>query len=160
MTEEERWLKVEEIVRRVIKEEIAQLGKKPKIDLVNGRWVGVNEETMNAWGAAYAALDLKAELARAAAWILSNPNLAPKNQFGRFLNTWFTRSQNQASLRSIPTSKPQGPAMKLCAYCDVAVVASGQVSGIWACDAHWRKALDHDPVPRMRGVVAKPVAGS
>lgn len=158
MTEQERWLKVEEIVRRVVREEIAQLGKKPRIDLVNGRWVGVNEETINAWEAAFPALDLKAELNRAAAWIISNPALAPKSQFGRFLNSWFTKNQNQASLRSIPTERKTETKLKLCSYCSATGV--GQVGGIWACSDHWQKAMDRDPIPRMIGVVAKPVAGS
>ena len=34
-----------------------------------------------------------------------------------------------------------------------------RVSGIWYCPAHARDALDGAPVPRMRGVPAKAVAG-
>lgn len=157
MTEEERWLKVEEIVRRVVREEIQQLGKKPKIDLVNGRWVGVNDETMNAWEAAFPALDLKQQLAQAAAWIVSNPSLAPKSQFGRFLNTWLTKNQNQASLRSIPTSpRPTAVTQSLCEYCRKP--AAGAVSGRRACSEHFQDAMDgKKPQQFMPGIVAKQV---
>jgi hypothetical protein len=159
MADEERWTKLEQIVRRVVKEEIAALGKKPKIELVNGSWVGITEEQMTAWKAAYGAVDLDGELKRAAAWIISNPHLAPKSQIGRFLNTWFSRTQNTTSLRSIPGGKvEQGPGKKLCAYCDA--VATAKYGSTWACGAHSRDALDGVPVPIMRGVVAKPVAGN
>lgn len=160
MSEEDRWAKLEEIVRRVVKEEIAALAKngKTKIECVNGRWVGVTEDQMQAWRDAYPAVDIDAELKRMAAWIVSNPMMAPKSQVGRFVNTWLTKSQNQASLRSIPTERRTETPMKLCVYCDA--VASGQTNGKWACGAHFQKALDGDPIPRMRGVEAKPVAGA
>jgi hypothetical protein len=153
---EDRWAKLEEIVRRVVREEIAALGKKPKIDLVNGRWTGINEDQQQAWAAAYGAIQISSELAKAAAWCMSNPALAPKSNFGRFLNTWLTRQQNQASLRSIPTERPTEVKQKLCGYC--ARPSTGSVNGIPHCDSHSHDAMDMKP-RRMLGVVAKPVAG-
>jgi hypothetical protein len=159
VSEDGRWQKLEEIVRRVVREEVAALGKKPKIELVNGNWVGITEEQMTAWKAAYGAVDLDAELKKAAAWIVSNPHLAPKNQIGRFLNTWFSRTQNTNSLRAIPGGKTeQGPGKKLCSYCDA--VASAKFGSTWACTSHGQDAMEGRPIPIMRGVVAKPVAGS
>lgn len=160
MGEEDKWKKLEEIFRRVVREEVAALGKKPKIELVNGSWVGITQEQMGAWGAAYGAVDLEAELKKAAAWIVSNPHLAPKSQLGRFLNTWFSRTQNTTSLRSIPGGKRDepGPSMKLCSYCEK--VASSKFGGIWACSGHGQDALDGRPVPMVKNpVVAKNVAG-
>jgi hypothetical protein len=58
---------------------------------------------MQVWTEAYGSCDVQGELKKAAAWIVSNPHLAPKSQFGRFLNTWLARQQNQSSIRSIPT---------------------------------------------------------
>jgi hypothetical protein len=158
LSDADRWVKLEEVVRRVVREEIAALGKKPKIEMVNGSWVGITEEQMTAWRAAYGAVDIEAELKKAAAWIISNPDLAPKSQVGRFLNTWFARGQNQASLRSIPSRTEPGQGKKLCAYCEL--VADGRVNGIWHCRAHMDDAMEEKPRRHMLGVVAKPVAGS
>jgi hypothetical protein len=68
---EDRWAKLEEIVRKVVREEIAALGsvKKAKLGFENGRWVGVTQEQMEAWKAAYGMVDIDGELKRAAAWI-------------------------------------------------------------------------------------------
>jgi hypothetical protein len=165
VTEEERWSKVRQIVREENEALLAEIAKivasknKKAIEFVNGRWVGVTEDQMQAWREAYGAVDIDAELKKMAAWIVSNPHLAPSRQVGRFVNTWLAKTQNQASLRSIPMEprKTETP-KKLCVYCEA--VAAGQVGGIWACDAHWQKAMDRDPIPRMRGVEAKQVAGS
>ena len=152
----DKWGKLEEIVRRVIREELRALGKKPRIDLVNGKWVGITEEQKEAWSAAYGALDLDAELKKAAAWCVSNPHLSPKSQIGRFLNTWLAKGQNAASLRSIPVERPTEVKAKLCGYCSKP--STGNVNGIPYCNDHSLDAMDMKP-RRMLGVVAKPVAG-
>jgi hypothetical protein len=165
MTEEERWSKVRQIVREENEALLAEIAKivgsknKKTIEFVNGRWVGVTEDQMQAWKEAYGAVDIDAELKKMAAWMVSNPHLAPAKQVGRFVNSWLAKSQNSASLRSIPLEprKTETP-KKLCVYCTS--IAAGQVGGIWACDPHWQKAMDRDPIPRMRGVEAKQVAGS
>lgn len=158
---EDRWTKLEEIVRRVVKEELAAAGKgKAKLGFENGRWTGVTEEQMTAWREAYGMVDVDAELKKAAAWIVSNPHMAPKSQLGRFLNTWFARTQNTASIRSIPsrTDSLPGPGKKLCSYCDT--VASARFGNIWACTGHGQDALDGKPIPMMKNpVIAKNVAG-
>ena len=162
MGDEDRWSKLEQIVRRVLDEALDARGfkAKTKLGFVNGRWTGVTEEQLEAWKAAYGAVDIEAELKKAAAWIVSNPHLAPKNQHGRFLNTWLSRTQNQKSLHSIPTrSDPiPGPGRKLCAYCDH--VATASVSGTWHCSDHGRDALEGRPPPMMKiPVIAKNVTG-
>lgn len=164
MTEEERWAKVRQIVREenedLEKRILAALGKsKTKLALVNGRWTGITEEQMTAWSEAFPAVEIDAELKKMAAWIVSNPMLAPKNQIGRFVNTWLTKVQNQKSLRSIPAlERPTETKMKLCSYCEQ--IAKAQVNGIWYCAAHTDDAYDRRPIPHMRGVTAKPVAGN
>ena len=156
---EDRWARLEEVVRKVVREEIAALGKsKSRLAIVNGRWTGVTEDQMAAWREAFPAVDVDAELKKMAAWIVSNPMMAPKSQIGRFVNSWLTKSQNQASLRSIPTERDRPTAKKLCVYCDR--VATGSVNGKWHCGEHTLNAMDNDPIPHMRGVVAKPVAGA
>jgi hypothetical protein len=157
MGEEDRWVKLEEIVRRVVREEIRSLGKKNKLGFEFGKWTGITEEQMEAWKAAYGMVDIEAELKRAAAWIVSNPHLAPKTQLGRFLNTWFAKGQDRASIRSIPTSQAEErKPKKACAYCQAD--ATGSVGPIPCCAAHTRDAMEGKP-RRMLGVVPKSVAG-
>lgn len=149
---EDKWARLEEIVRRVVREELAGLGKKPKLGFENGRWTNLTKEQMEAWKEAYGAVDIESELKRAAAWIVSNPNLGPKSQHGRFLNTWLSRQQNQNSLRSIPAKQDFQP-KKLCAYCDQ--IATGSVNAIEHCRAHTTDAMDERP----RMIVSKPLSG-
>lgn len=138
---EDRWAKLEQMLRRVLREELAQLGKKTKVEFLNGKWIGITQEQMDAWRAAYGAVDIEGELKRAAAWVVSNPNLAPSKQCGRFLNTWLSRQQNQNSLRSIPGKLAE--VKKQCAYCDSP--ATGRVNQIDHCRAHTADAMDEKP---------------
>ena len=56
------------------------------------------------------------------------------------------------------------PKAALCDYCSQA--SQGTVNGRRACNEHWQLAMDNVrpersvPIPRMRGVEAKPVAGT
>ena len=160
MTEEDRWAKVRQIVREenelLEQRLLAALGKsKGKVDFVNGRWLGITEQLTQAWSSAYPAVDIHAELNKAAAWILSNPTLAPKSQFSRFLLTWFSRTQDRSAIRSIPTRSEEKK--RHCAYCPA--VATGMTSGIWSCREHVRDAMEGRPAGHMWGVQAKNVAG-
>jgi hypothetical protein len=145
---EDRWGRLEEIVRRVVREELAamKLGKQ-KLGFANGKWIGITEEQMTVWADAYPSCDLVVELKKAAAWIVSNPHLAPKSQFGRFLNTWFARQQNQLSIRSIPTrnDRPLELQPLTCAYCPAPKI--GVVNGIPHCRPHTNDAMDQKPRP-------------
>jgi hypothetical protein len=147
VAEEDRWIKLEQVVekilRKVLREELAALGKaKVKLSFEGGRWVGVTDEQLLAWKEAYGALDIEQELKKAAAWIVSNPPLAPKSNFGRFLNTWLSRNQNQMSLQSIPRHVPSAIQRKSCAYCPKGSV--GNRNGYEHCDDHAMAALDGD----------------
>ena len=162
MGEEERWRKVREIVREEceriesrILEVLSKNGHKQKIEFVNGQFIGISPAQREAWGAAYGSVDIEGELKRAAAWIVSNPHLAPKSQLGRFLNTWFAKTQDRASLRSIPAKEERQP-RKACAYCSAD--ATGSVGPILCCRAHTQDAMEGKP-RRMLGVVPAPVAG-
>jgi hypothetical protein len=140
MIEDERWSKIEALLRRVLREEFATHGfkSKTKLSFVNGKWTGLTEEQLSAWQAAYPSCNLQTELKRAAAWILSNPTSAPKSNYARFMNTWLSRQQNQASLRAIPTAR--SVANKVCAYCERP--ASGSCNGYEHCANHQRDAMD------------------
>ena len=162
MTVDDRWEKLRQILREeirpILREELAALNKKPKIALVNGRWTGIGTDTLESWSAAYPGVDIQAEINKAAAWCMSNPESAPKSQFGRYLNTWLTRSQNQSSLRAIPSAKQISSPPNLCAYCLKAAV--GALNGFRHCRDHQNEAMDGIKPPKMPGVVAKQVAGA
>lgn len=160
MAEEDRWIKLEEIVRRVVREELSVLKKKGTtgIKLVNGRWEGITPEIMSSLRETYPAVDIDGELKAAANWCLLNPDRAPRSAWGTYLGTWLKKEQNKVSLRSIPTRQPEpGPGKKLCRYCDQ--VATGLVNAIWHCRQHGLDAMDEKPAPHMRGVEPKAVAG-
>lgn len=141
---EDKWERLREIVEQALDKKLNEYGfkQKTKIELLNGHWIGITGDQMTAWRAAFGSLDLDAELKRAAAWIVSNPNLAPKIH-SRFLNTWLGRAHDRNSLRSIPT-KPQ--LEKTCAYCERLPV--GSVNGIWHCAAHSHDAMDRVQVKK------------
>lgn len=156
--EEERWVKLRKIVQEEVRAECERISnrilevlekhknKKPKtkstVTIENGTWVGITEEQLSAWRAAYGLCDVDLELKKAAAWLLSNPESTPKN-YPRFLNGWLAKNQDRSSIRSIPTrSEPVKP--KKCAYCERP--PTGSVSGIDHCSAHLRDAMDGVPV--------------
>jgi len=160
MAEEDRWAKLEEIVRKVVREELSTWNpqkQRSKVQFKNGKFFGLGDIEMAALEAAYPAVEVRKQLNEAAAWILLNPNHAPKSDYGSFINRWLSKHQNQASLRSIPVERPTEVKQKLCGYCPK--TATGSANGIWSCDEHTGDALESKPRPRMLGVVAKPVAG-
>lgn len=153
---EDRWAKLEEIVRRVVREEVAAIKTRPKRE--REAFTGFTAEQVAAWKAAFPAVDVDAEILKMKAWITANPAEAPKSQFGRFAHTWLTRQHNQASLRSIPTARPAPTPPNLCEYCLAPATAS--IGGIRSCDRHTREAMDRAPRPKMPGQVARAVAGA
>jgi hypothetical protein len=66
-----------------------------RFDVGGRRWVGITDDTIRAWSAAYPAVDLDAALARAAVWCAENPAKGRKSQYGRFLSGWFSRDQDR-----------------------------------------------------------------
>jgi hypothetical protein len=137
---DDRWAKLEEIVRRVVSEELDLRGMKakPKITFSNGRWLGVTEEQLEAWKHAYPGIDVQVQLKLAAAWIVSNPNLAPRSNYARFINTWLSRQQHQVATNAIQNVR--SILTKNCRYCERA--ASGSVNGYDHCSSHMQDAMD------------------
>ena len=134
MSDEDRWAKLEEIMRRVVGEELDARGVKVKTKLgfINGKWTGITTEQLSAWRVAYGAVSIDEELKKMAAWIVSNPLQAPKSNFARFVNAWLSKQQNFSSIRSIPTqSNPMTPL--ICAYCSSP--ASGSTGGYKHCSS-------------------------
>lgn len=56
---------------------------------------GITKVQTTAWEIAYPALDLKVEIAKAAAWLQANPKNLKKN-YARYLTGWFDRAQQKA----------------------------------------------------------------
>ena len=145
MSDEDRWAKLEELLRRVIGEELDARGvkAKTKIGFVGGRWTGITADQLSAWRAAYGSVDIEQDLLRAAAHLMSNPQKNPKN-CARFLNAWLARSQDRFSIRSIPTRNEPPPMPKTCSYCERPSTCAP--NRIPACDDHSLKAMDQEPV--------------
>jgi hypothetical protein len=139
---EDRWEKLEQIFRRVLGQELDARGikSKTKLGFLNGQWIGITAEQLSAWKAAYGAVDVEMELRKASAWIVSNPHLAPKSNFARFMNSWLARQQNVSSIRSIPTQS-NAPEKKKCSYCDRPATSSPNRTP--ACDEHFNDAMYH-----------------
>lgn len=71
---------------------------KPKAELVDwseAQGFSVPSGHMTAWRFAYPACDLKAELAKAHAWLLANPKNR-KSNYARFMQNWLQRAQDKA----------------------------------------------------------------
>lgn len=144
MSDADRWTKLEQVLRKVIGEELDARGIKSKIKVgfLNGQWTGLTENQLSAWRSAYGSVDLDEEMRRAAAWLMSNPKRIPRDA-GKFLNAWFARTQDRSAIRSIPT--PSDPVKaKTCSYCERPSTCAP--NRIPACDAHSLKAMDQEPV--------------
>jgi len=141
---EDRWAKLEEIVRRVVREELSTLStkKKTKIDFVNGQFSGLDEQSLSALQGAFPAVDLQKELREMTAWILMNPTVAPRSNYSGFIHRWLAKHQTQASIRAIPMRNDL--LKRFCAYCPKPSV--GDVGGIAYCNDHSLDAMDKKPV--------------
>lgn len=76
-------------------------------DAPTGSWLGITNADFALWRAAYPALDIKRELAAAAAWVVANPKNRKAN-WRRFLTAWFARSQERAPAVVTATSSLKG----------------------------------------------------
>jgi hypothetical protein len=146
---EDRWARLEEIVRRVVREELSTWSpqkNKTKIGFVNGRFTGLGEQELSALRDAFPAVDLQKELREMTAWILMNPTVSPRSNYSQFIHRWLGKHQAQASIRSIPTRSDVESdwRKKNCRYC--ARLCVGIVNGIPYCSAHSLDAMDQKPV--------------
>lgn len=106
-------------LRQIVREELeARFPRKLKTQskiILNGKgFEGISEEQMSAWKAAYPLVDLRECLSLGWAWCVSNPEKAPKSNYGRFLNTWLRKTQNARSAQEIP--RPESRKVK-CRSC-------------------------------------------
>ena len=146
---EDRWAKLEEIVRRVVREELSTWNpkNKTKVNFVNGQFTGLGEQEFSALAAAFPAVDVKKELKEMTAWILLNPTAAPRSNYGAFVQSWLKKHQDRSAIRSIPTRNDQlQEQRKFCAYCDAPAV--GTVNAIKHCSKHALDAMDEKPRKR------------
>ena len=68
--------------------------KHDKIEFDGSSFQNINGQ-LKVWKDAYPAIDVEAELKKAAAWLMANPK-NKKSQYARFLNNWFSRAQDKA----------------------------------------------------------------
>lgn len=60
-----------------------------------GDWENLTPEKIALWGKSFPGVEVKAEIAKAAAWAIANPK-NKKSNWERFLVNWLTRSQDHA----------------------------------------------------------------
>lgn len=78
------------------KREVTPSAPSEKISLGDdGKWAGIPERLSTSWHEAYPAVNVPAELAKAAAWVIANPKNR-KSNYARFLTNWLTRAQDTA----------------------------------------------------------------
>jgi len=68
---------------------------KPTFNMTEGRFYDLPLERLDQWLEAYPAVDVGAEIKKAAAWLTSNPKNI-KSDYVRFLNGWLSRAQDKA----------------------------------------------------------------
>lgn len=76
-----------------------------RFDFKTGEWHGITNEQRAIWAKAYPAVDLEADLAKAAAWCVANPKEGTKSNYGRFLANWFSRTQDRGGNRTRDSPK-------------------------------------------------------
>jgi len=71
-------------------------GKGPiMFDSRERQWLGITDDDLRTWGAAYPAVDLKRQLAAMSAWISANPSNGRKSNYAKFITNWLARSQDK-----------------------------------------------------------------
>ena len=102
----DRWDRLEQIVRKVVREELDRRKQKreakQQIKLNGKGWQGIDDELVASWKAAYPLVDIREHLSLAAAWCRSNVDKAPRSQYARFVNCWLRREQNSRAAKQIP----------------------------------------------------------
>lgn len=77
-----------------------------KIDIVLSKsWViSIDQDLIDSWKDTYPQEFLIEEFKKARSWLIANKHKAPKSQYGRFFNNWFSRSweQYRKTLKSNP----------------------------------------------------------
>ncbi len=58
----------------------------------------ITDDYWNKWYEVFPALDVQAEIDKAAAWVMANPT-RKKKDWARFLNNWLARAQDRAEIR-------------------------------------------------------------
>jgi hypothetical protein len=60
-------------------------------------WSGITDANRQVWAKAYPSVNIDGELAKAHAWLLSNPTRAGKRNWAKFLNGWMGRTHEGGS---------------------------------------------------------------
>jgi uncharacterized protein YdaU (DUF1376 family) len=64
-----------------------------------GGFTGISDDDIARWKAAYPAVDLTVETAKAHSWLVDHPAKAKRSNYGQFLGGWFSRCQDRGGTR-------------------------------------------------------------
>lgn len=87
------------------------------------KWTGVSGDDLGAWTAAYPAVDVSRELAKAMEWVLANPNKTKRN-WRRFLVGWLSRCQERGGTKGYAgaVSRPPSMPIRKCQECGLTLL--------------------------------------
>lgn len=137
--------------------------KRITFDTSTWDFVGIVDADIKRWSLAYPAVDIRVEIAKAAAWLKENPKNR-KSNYGRFLVNWLSRSQDRAPARGNGTTSVAHPARNDCEYADTMGEICGMpnakpdalYSGKRLCPHHQGKIRSRTEMPEnVRDTLAK-----
>lgn len=83
----------------ISKPPLSPSGGSVRVSWEDGVWSGISDKQRTEWNSAYPSVNIDGELAKATAWLRSNPDRAGKRNWSRFLNSWFARAHERPSIR-------------------------------------------------------------
>ena len=103
----ERWADAKKVFEYLYPEQVKISGKMPLpyAQRVEKFFDAIDDTIIKVWKEAYPNINIKAELAKAKAWLISSPNNAKKD-FKKFVNNWLSRAmQNPTNVATATTDK-------------------------------------------------------
>ena len=87
-----------ELIEHPVTKKVAKVTPKKEtvsIEIMPGVMIPLSKNILQLWTQTYPKEMLETELKKARAWLVINPHKAPKKNFERFLNSWFSRAFDQ-----------------------------------------------------------------
>ena len=103
----ERWADAKKLFEYLYPEQVKISGKMPLpyTQRVERFFEAIDPTIMGVWKEAYPNINIKTELVKIKAWLISNPNKAKKD-FKKFVNNWLSRAmQNPTNVTTATTDK-------------------------------------------------------
>ena len=116
-------------VIKEIKSNIMSAKVKPNADRVHSYFISIDETLITTWKEAYPNVDIQTQLAKAKAWLISNPSKAKKD-FAKFINNWLSRSMEMPG--QTVYAEPTTPKVNnyVCYQCETMVQSEKNINDV------------------------------